>query len=86
MGGVRILAVEKKRSIGQRTDDIEELRRGVVRGDAVLAEEAGAVSRLAQQRNGFFEAVTLADVKRVAAKYMKPEHFTFVMVGQPALD
>jgi len=39
-----------------------------------------------QQRNGFFEAVTLADVKRVAAEYMKPEHFTFVMVGQPALD
>jgi zinc protease len=38
------------------------------------------------QRNDFFEAVTLEDVKRVAATYMKPEAFTFVMVGQPRLD
>jgi len=38
------------------------------------------------QRNAYFEAVTLADVKRVAEEYMKPDQFTFVMVGQPALD
>jgi zinc protease len=38
------------------------------------------------ERNAIVEAVTLEDVKRVAAKYMKPEAFTFVMVGQPALD
>jgi zinc protease len=34
-------------------------------------------------RNGFINGVTLEDVKRVAAKYMKPEAFTFVEVGQP---
>ena len=39
-----------------------------------------------EERNGYFEAVTLEDVKRVAATYMKPEAFAFVMVGQPALD
>jgi zinc protease len=38
------------------------------------------------QRNDFFEAVTLEDAKRVAATYLKPEAFTFVMVGQPVLD
>lgn len=36
-----------------------------------------------QARNSYFEAVTLEDVKRVAATYMKPEDFTFVMVGKP---
>ncbi len=36
-----------------------------------------------QVRNSYFEAVTLEDVKRVARTYMKPEDFTFVMVGKP---
>jgi zinc protease len=35
------------------------------------------------QRNDFINAVTLEDLKRVAATYMKPENFTFVLVGQP---
>jgi zinc protease len=34
-------------------------------------------------RNDLINAVTLEDLKRVAAAYMKPENFTFVMVGQP---
>ena len=38
-----------------------------------------------QRRNAYFEAVTLTDLNRVAAEYMKPEQFTFVLVGQPAL-
>jgi len=38
------------------------------------------------RRNAIVEAVTLDDVKRVAARYMNPEDFTFVMVGQPVLD
>lgn len=38
------------------------------------------------RRNSYFEAVTLDDLKRVAAKYMKAADFTFVMVGQPAND
>ena len=35
------------------------------------------------ERNDLINAVTLEDVKRVAATYMKPENFTFVLVGQP---
>jgi len=35
------------------------------------------------QRNALIEAVTLEDLKRVAAAYMKPENFAFVLVGQP---
>ncbi len=34
-------------------------------------------------RNDLINAVTMDDVKRVAAAYLKPENFTFVMVGQP---
>jgi zinc protease len=37
-----------------------------------------------KNRNGYINAVTLDDLKRVAAKYMKPEAFTFIEVGQPA--
>jgi zinc protease len=35
------------------------------------------------KRNSLIEDVTMADLKRVAAQYMKPEAFTFVEVGQP---
>lgn len=35
------------------------------------------------ERNELINAVTLEDLKRVAATYMKPENFTFVLVGQP---
>ena len=41
------------------------------------------VSYLAN-RNGYVDAVTLADVKRVAAKWMNPDALRFVVVGQPA--
>lgn len=34
-------------------------------------------------RNAYFEGVTLEEVKRVATTYMRPENFTFVMVGKP---
>ncbi|MEM1149424.1 MAG: pitrilysin family protein [Pseudomonadota bacterium] len=34
-------------------------------------------------RNAFVDAVTLEDVNRVAAKYLAPENFTFVVVGEP---
>jgi zinc protease len=35
------------------------------------------------ERNDLINAVTLEDLERVAAAYMKPENFTFVLVGQP---
>lgn len=35
------------------------------------------------ERNALINAVTLEDLRRVAATYMKPENFTFVLVGQP---
>ena len=36
-----------------------------------------------ERRKAYFVAVTLEDLKRVAATCMKPENFTFVMVGKP---
>lgn len=35
------------------------------------------------KRNAMVDAVTLEDVNRVAAEYLSPENFTFVIVGQP---
>jgi zinc protease len=35
------------------------------------------------KRNAMVEAVTLNDVNRVASTYLKPENFTFVVVGEP---
>ena len=36
-----------------------------------------------ENRNSYVEAVTLADVKRVAAKWMNPDALRFVVVGKP---
>ncbi|WP_084418170.1 M16 family metallopeptidase [Henriciella litoralis] len=36
------------------------------------------------RRNAMVDAVTLEDVNRVAATYLKPENFTFIVVGEPA--
>ena len=35
------------------------------------------------KRNAMVDAVTLEDVNRVAKEYLKPENFTFVVVGEP---
>ena len=51
----------------------------VVHGYQVAGRDIGYVNR----RNDLIRAVTLEDVRRVAATYMKPENFTFVLVGQP---
>ena len=36
------------------------------------------------KRNDFINAVTLADVKRVAARLLKADKLTFFVVGNPA--
>lgn len=43
----------------------------------------GLPSDYVYNRNAYIEAVTLDDVKRVAAKWLKPEDLRFVVVGQP---
>ena len=35
------------------------------------------------KRNAMVEAVTMDDVNRIAATYLKPENFTFIVVGEP---
>ena len=35
------------------------------------------------RRNAMVEAVTLEDVNRIAAKYLEPENFSFIVVGEP---
>jgi zinc protease len=35
------------------------------------------------KRNGYIDAVTLADVKRVAKRLLDPESLSFVIVGEP---
>jgi zinc protease len=37
----------------------------------------------AENRNAYIEAVTLDDVRRVAARLLDPEALTFVVVGKP---
>ena len=35
------------------------------------------------KRNGYIEAVTLEDVRRVAGRLLTPDALTFAVVGQP---
>lgn len=37
-----------------------------------------------RKRNSYIDAVTLADVNRVAKRLMRPENLTFIIVGKPA--
>ena len=35
------------------------------------------------RRNALIEAVTLEDANRVAAEFLQPDRFSFIVVGQP---
>ena len=48
---------------------------------SVRQEELGV--NYFDRRNALVDAVTLEDVNRVAARYLVPENFTFVVVGEP---
>lgn len=43
----------------------------------------GLPASYVNERNGYIEAVTRADVKRVAARLMQPDSLRFVVVGRP---
>ena len=49
----------------------------------VFMQEADLGIDYLERRNGLIEAVTLDDVKRVAARLLKPENLSIVVVGQP---
>ena len=49
----------------------------------VFAQEKNLGIDYINQRNGLIEAVTLEDVHRVAARLLKPEELSIVVVGQP---
>ena len=58
------------------TDDISDTLNGLQRD--------GLNYNYINQRNAELNAVTAADIKRVAARLLKPENLTIVLVGQPA--
>lgn len=49
----------------------------------VFLQETGLGSDYLERRNGLVEAVTLEDVKRVAARLLHPEALSIVVAGQP---
>jgi len=57
------------------TDDIS----GTLNGLQQDGFDAGYINR----RNAYINAVTVADIRRVAARLLKPENLTTVLVGQP---
>jgi len=56
---------------------------GKIAGILVGMMSEGLPVSYVNDRNGYVEAVTLDDVKRVAARLMKPDGLRFVVVGKP---
>ena len=56
---------------------------GPIAGILVGMQILGLPSDYPARRNARVEAVTLADVKRVAARMLRPDQLAFVVVGQP---
>jgi zinc protease len=56
---------------------------GAIAGILVGLQRDGFPIDYPERRNALVEAVTLEDVQRVAARWLKPESLFFVVVGQP---
>jgi zinc protease len=56
---------------------------GAIAGILVGLQRDGFPIDYPERRNALVEAVTLEDVQRVAARWLKPEALFFVVVGQP---
>ena len=56
---------------------------GRIAGTLVGLQLEGLGSDYIDKRNGYFAAVTLADVNRVAEKVLQLSNLTFIVVGQP---
>jgi zinc protease len=55
-----------------------------IAGYLVSMQEDGLGIDYIDRRNDLIEAVTLEDVRRVAARLMKPDQLSIVVVGKPA--
>lgn len=56
---------------------------GKIAGNMMGVRQEGLPVDYFDTRNAYIEAVTLEDVNRLAAEYLQPENFTFVVVGEP---
>jgi zinc protease len=54
-----------------------------IASNLVALQRDGLGADYVEKRNGLVEAVTLEDIRRVAAKWLKPESLFCVVVGQP---
>ena len=54
-----------------------------IAGNMMSVRQEGLGVDYFDTRNALVDAVTLEDVNRVAGTYLKPENFTFVIVGEP---
>ncbi|MEM9145202.1 MAG: pitrilysin family protein [Pseudomonadota bacterium] len=55
-----------------------------IAGFLVFAQEAGLGADYIDRRNGLIEAVSVEDIRRVAARLLAPDALSIVVVGEPA--
>ena len=93
-----IRAEWKRMAQGEVTaEEVESAKTYITGSYALRFASASAISRMLvntqvdgngpdyfDKRNGYMQAVTLADVKRIAARLLKADKLTFFVVGNPA--
>lgn len=93
-----IRAEWKRMALGEVTaDEVDSAKTYITGSYALRFASASAISRMLvntqvdgngpdyfDKRNGYIQAVTLADVKRVAARLLQADKLTFFVVGNPA--